>query len=166
MITLIEGPSNSGKSEIAEKEVKKINNPVIYIGTLPVNNETKIKIKKHKLRRPSDWELLENIQSVNELIDKAIKPIPTSILLDGFSVFLTNMLINYKQKSFGYEEYIAYLSSELDRFIIVAKRQSNSIWIVANSLNKESLNDNILFLCKSINNNLYKIVDRVIQINN
>ena len=65
-LILVSGPTNSGKSRFAEKLAYKSYN-IIYIATLPQNindSEWSERLLKHKLRRPPDWKLIEDPDSL------------------------------------------------------------------------------------------------------
>lgn len=59
MITYVMGYKNSGKSKYAEDRLRLLCRKTLYIGTLPDNVYHADTIRRHKVRRPADWELIE-----------------------------------------------------------------------------------------------------------
>ncbi|KGG12430.1 MULTISPECIES: bifunctional adenosylcobinamide kinase/adenosylcobinamide-phosphate guanylyltransferase [Prochlorococcus] len=66
----VTGPARSGKSRFAENFLKNLDK-VAYIATYPKiedDIEWKLRIEKHKKRRPKDWLLFENYNDINDIL--------------------------------------------------------------------------------------------------
>ncbi len=59
MITYVMGYKDSGKSKYAEDRLRLLCRKTLYIGTLPDNVYYADTIRRHKVRRPADWGLME-----------------------------------------------------------------------------------------------------------
>ncbi|MAD68109.1 MAG: bifunctional adenosylcobinamide kinase/adenosylcobinamide-phosphate guanylyltransferase [Synechococcus sp. CPC100] len=86
-LILVSGPSRGGKSRWAEHLVSK-HSPVSYVATSdsrPDDNEWQERIRLHRERRPSDWEIIESGSDLS----KALNTIPTNhtVLVDALGAF-------------------------------------------------------------------------------
>jgi len=91
-IILITGGARSGKSTYAEKLAKEENKKVLYVATsIPFDEEMKERVKKHRERRPANWDTFEcykDLKSifVNPNLDFEV------VLLDCITIMVTNLL--------------------------------------------------------------------------
>lgn len=99
-ITLITGGARSGKSKQAELLVKAAKLPVIYLATMSLpddDEELKLRINKHRSRRPSDWTTIEEPLMVSQRIIDL--PAPQGgrgvCLIDCLSLFVSNLLLSF-----------------------------------------------------------------------
>ena len=99
MKQLILGGIRSGKSRYAEKAAKATGKPVTYIATAQNNDpEMQRRIATHQLRRPSDWQLIEEpITLSNALNQSASKE--ACILVDCLALWLNNLYYFQPEKS-------------------------------------------------------------------
>jgi adenosylcobinamide kinase/adenosylcobinamide-phosphate guanylyltransferase len=97
-LILITGGAKSGKSSFAEKIAAKTNQEVAYIATSqPLDEEMRYRIKKHKDRRPANWETYEEPIKIKELINNLgfKKEI---ILIDCLTLLTSNLLLREEDK--------------------------------------------------------------------
>ena len=91
-LSLITGPTNSGKSIFAEKLASHYRD-VLYISTLvPDKNDTSLmmRIQKHKERRPSDWRTIEAGSNLIEILNSINSQ--EIILIDSLGGFVASTL--------------------------------------------------------------------------
>lgn len=93
MITLVTGPSRSGKSEWAESLALASQRPVVYIATAqdyPDDPEWQARIAQHRQRRPQSWQILE----VPIELPHTLQTIPHDafVLVDALGTWVTNLL--------------------------------------------------------------------------
>lgn len=90
---LITGASSSGKSEFAEMLATKSNKSVSYLATAKINlsdQEWQDKIRKHQMRRPSNWQTVPVSSKLSEYIAKA--SIQECLLVDSLGTWVANFL--------------------------------------------------------------------------
>jgi adenosylcobinamide kinase/adenosylcobinamide-phosphate guanylyltransferase len=92
-IILVTGAASSGKSEWAENLALKQNKPVVYIATgesNPQDPEWRLKIEKHRQRRPESWQIWE----IPHHLSRAIRNSPpqTCLLIDSLGTWVANLL--------------------------------------------------------------------------
>jgi adenosylcobinamide kinase/adenosylcobinamide-phosphate guanylyltransferase len=95
MLTLVIGAVRSGKSEWAEILAKRSQQSVIYIATAqhdPNDEEWQAKIAKHKLRRPTAWQILEVPYALAEIIRQYSNRSDRYLLIDSLGTWLANCL--------------------------------------------------------------------------
>ncbi len=92
-IVLVTGGASCGKSEWAESLAQQTNLPVIYIATGQKNEqdeEWKLKIAKHRQRRPKSWQNWEIPLKLAEAI--ANSPEKSCLLIDSLGTWVANWL--------------------------------------------------------------------------
>jgi adenosylcobinamide kinase/adenosylcobinamide-phosphate guanylyltransferase len=92
-ITLVTGAASSGKSEWAESLALKQDYPVVYIATAQSNDqdpEWRLKIEKHRQRRPLSWQVWEIPDQLVLGISKS--PPQACILIDSLGTWVANLL--------------------------------------------------------------------------
>lgn len=92
-ITLIVGPSSSGKSELAEILAEKTNQSVIYLATAQVDEtdpEWQTKILKHQQRRPINWQTLNTAGEFCVHLDQALAA--ECWLIDSLGTWVANFM--------------------------------------------------------------------------
>ncbi len=120
-LTIISGPTKSGKSVIAEKLVSKYKN-VSYIATLKeditdLNLEERIKI--HKERRPKDWRLYHNYKDFIDLIND-LKKRDDVILIDSLGGIVVEYLdLNHDQWQKKLKIFINFVQNYKSLIVIV-----------------------------------------------
>ncbi len=90
---LILGGARSGKSSYAENLAKESGSDVIYLATAnALDNETKQRIEKHQLDRPSTWVTIEEPIHLASCLLQYAKPQQT-IIVDCLTMWLNNLLM-------------------------------------------------------------------------
>jgi len=110
-VTLILGGARSGKSLRAEALAEESGLPVTYIATAPKidgDEEWQARIKKHQLRRNSDWRTIEEEIDLSEAITAAIDE-GRLVFVDCLTLWLSNLL--YRERDV--EQEIALLCKAL-----------------------------------------------------
>jgi adenosylcobinamide kinase/adenosylcobinamide-phosphate guanylyltransferase len=98
-ITLITGGARSGKSKLAESLVRGAKLPVVYLATMALpddDEELKLRISKHRGRRPSDWHTIEEPLMVSQQVLNLPKVAAGRgvCLIDCLSLFVSNLLLS------------------------------------------------------------------------
>jgi adenosyl cobinamide kinase/adenosyl cobinamide phosphate guanylyltransferase len=93
---MIVGPRNCGKSDIAERELLMYEGSLEYFATLPVANDTRERIDRHRLRRDARWsvyemagELLLDLPKLQELTAGT-----NPLLMDGLFMLIGRLAVN------------------------------------------------------------------------
>lgn len=122
-VLLVTGPASSGKSEWAETLATKMNQAVIYVATSvadPQDPQWQEKIKKHALRRPQSWQLLEVPVDLAATIQAA--QADNCLLIESLGTWVANCLEqpepNWEQ---SVENLIASLQQTPATIILVAE---------------------------------------------
>ena len=91
MIILVTGGVKSGKSKFAESLASKYNK-VYYVATnVFFDDEMKIKVEKHKSRRPSNWTTIEEGYDLEKILSQSESK--ACYLIDCITVYISNLLI-------------------------------------------------------------------------
>ncbi|WP_404788997.1 bifunctional adenosylcobinamide kinase/adenosylcobinamide-phosphate guanylyltransferase [Altericista sp. CCNU0014] len=92
-LSLVTGPSRSGKSDWAEALATQSGQPVLYIATSinsPDDLEWQARIQRHRDRRPAHWTLWEVPHTLADAIAQA--PERHCILIDSLGTWLANQI--------------------------------------------------------------------------
>ncbi len=90
-LTLILGGSNSGKSEFAENLAKK-HRDVLYLATAEaIDEEMKLKLKKHRESRPPEWITIEEPVHIDRVIEKEGDKF-SAVLVECILLFVNNIM--------------------------------------------------------------------------
>ena len=90
--TLILGGSNSGKSKFAESLAKN-HDDVLYIATAEaIDDEMKIKLKKHRESRPQEWKTIEESVHIDKVIEREGNKY-SAILVECILLCINNIII-------------------------------------------------------------------------
>ena len=92
--SLILGGIRSGKSSLAEKRVTDQNDPVVYVATATAGDgEMSDRIRRHRMRRPASWGLVEEPLHLGALLNRqtTLSPAPC-VLIDCMSLWVSNLL--------------------------------------------------------------------------
>ena len=91
-IILITGGARSGKSTYAEKLAKEENGKVLYVATsIPFDEEMRERVKKHRERRPSNWDTFEGYKNLKDIFSNPRLDFDV-VLLDCITIMVTNLL--------------------------------------------------------------------------
>jgi adenosylcobinamide kinase/adenosylcobinamide-phosphate guanylyltransferase len=92
-VILVTGAARSGKSEWAEILATNTNKSIIYVATAQINPEDKewqLRIKKHQLRRPKNWQTLPVSKQLNKVINNYQNSY--CLLIDSLGSWVANLL--------------------------------------------------------------------------
>lgn len=92
-ITLVTGPSRSGKSEWAEQIAAHSNKSVVYIATAqvdPLDAEWQERIAQHQRRRPPEWKTQSVTIDLASVLGQA--DADQCLLVDSLGTWLANVL--------------------------------------------------------------------------
>lgn len=93
-LILVTGGARSGKSNFAESLLREQGSNVLYVATaVPIDEEMKDRIKRHRKRRPIHWRTLEGYAGLGGLI-KETRLFREAVLLDCLTVMVTNLLMD------------------------------------------------------------------------
>jgi adenosylcobinamide kinase / adenosylcobinamide-phosphate guanylyltransferase len=98
-LILITGGARSGKSSFAESLAKDytqtaLQKDVVFIATsLPVDEEMKYRIEKHKSIRPENWKVIETYKDFNVYSHKFSNC--CCVILDCITTMITNIMFDY-----------------------------------------------------------------------
>ena len=95
-LCLILGGVRSGKSSFAEKLVKDVDGPVLYVATgISIDQEMEERIRRHRDSRPAHWNTLEEPLDLMAGIEAELLSAgnPGAVLVDSLDVWLANFLL-------------------------------------------------------------------------
>lgn len=139
-VILVTGGARSGKSTFAENKAKELGKNIAYIATsIPFDEGTKDRIKKHKQSRPSNWATIEkykdfkNIDKNNDFINS------DTILLDCMTLMVSNLMFDsdIDFDKCGYDEIDNIEKSifdEVNELLKVIEKHNKKLIIVTNEL--------------------------------
>ena len=94
-LILVTGGARSGKSAYAENLARKAGDNVMYIATsIPIDDEMKERVKKHRARRPKTWDTFEGYMDLKRVYLEKERPFQ-SILLDCITIMVTNLMFEF-----------------------------------------------------------------------
>jgi adenosyl cobinamide kinase/adenosyl cobinamide phosphate guanylyltransferase len=81
LIALVLGGARSGKSEVAERLATGLPQPVLYVATMHVGEDTDLasRIEAHRSRRPTTWKTLE----ADHRLPAMLRKLSGTVLLDA-----------------------------------------------------------------------------------
>ncbi len=130
-ITLFTGGCRSGKSGLAVEMAQGISEQVCFIATCdPQDDEMRLRVKKHKAQRPSNWELIEeplDITASMSKVDAAASPV---ILVDCLTLWVCNLMCQ-KDSPLNDEKQMA---AEAQKLIDSAKQYGGDVIFVSNEV--------------------------------
>jgi len=142
-LIFITGGARSGKSNFAEQISVSFGKPVAYIATAePLDKEMTERIKKHKNRRPVNWETYEEPIKVRELVSR-LGLEKEVILIDCLTLLTSNLLLRKEEKvedSKWQEEILA----EIERLAEISYEVPARVIIVTNEVGMGLVPDNPL----------------------
>ncbi|SNX53219.1 bifunctional adenosylcobinamide kinase/adenosylcobinamide-phosphate guanylyltransferase [Thermoanaerobacterium sp. RBIITD] len=137
-IIMVTGGARSGKSELAEDiALKKGVHSVLYIATsIPFDDEMKDRVKRHRERRPSEWETVEAYKGIHDIIAKSDKKV---ILLDCLTIMISNHLLEVdmawdNMSIDDIDDIERKVGIEVDKMIDSAKSYNGDVIIVTNEI--------------------------------
>jgi adenosyl cobinamide kinase/adenosyl cobinamide phosphate guanylyltransferase len=117
MLSLVIGQPNSGKSEFAERLVASRAGPTAYVGTLPHLRIFGKRIRRHRLRRPSSWDLIElrgNPYHDTRLISAAMDRYQ-NILVDGLAFYVFQLFTVFEIEPSEFAKHTRELARSFSR---------------------------------------------------
>lgn len=137
-LIMITGGARSGKSELAEKIALQYGEKdVLYIATsIPFDEEMKDRVKKHRERRPNEWETVETYKGIYKVISESNKKV---ILLDCLTVMISNLLLEVDMTWDNIDSNVVdkieeNISYEIDNMIDAAKSYNGDVIVVTNEI--------------------------------
>lgn len=131
MITLITGGIKSGKSDFAlcraEKTQKK-NNFCFIATALPVDEEIRKRIEKHRKKRKKFWKTIEEPEN----IDKVFQTLPqkSTVLVDCVTLWAGNIICRPEMTSADLEK----AEKKIDKIISVIKEKDMKVFFITNEV--------------------------------
>ena len=101
-LTLVLGGIRSGKSAFAEKLVRDLDKPTLYVATgLPTDPDMERRISVHRERRPGHWMTLEEPIDLAGCLKSALdlRPAPEAVLVDSMDHWVSNVLLRHENDS-------------------------------------------------------------------
>jgi len=142
-LIFITGGARSGKSSFAEKIAAKTSKEVAYIATgQPLDDEMKIRIKKHKDRRPTNWKTYEEPIEVRELVSR-LGLEKEVILIDCLTLLVSNLLLR-KENKVGDPKWEEEILLEIKRLVENSYKVPAQVIIVSNEVGMGLVPDNPL----------------------
>ena len=139
-VILITGGARSGKSTYAEKLAKEVNKKVLYVATsIPFDEEMRERVKKHKERRPSNWDTFEGYKDLKHIFINPNLDFDV-VLLDCITIMVTNLIFEKTGEdieSFSEEELNGLESEilkEVAEFLDAAQKTTKTIILVTNEI--------------------------------
>ena len=123
LITLVTGPSRSGKSEWAEQLALQSGKTVAYVATAlqrQEDEEWQLRIQQHQQRRPASWRTVEAPFDLASLIQSADPD--HCLLIDSLGTWLANYW-EYSEESWRtiQHDFLASLTQTAGDVILVAE---------------------------------------------
>ena len=142
-LIFITGGARSGKSNFAEKMALSLGKSVAYLATgQPLDKEMDYRIKKHKTKRPTEWETYEEPIEVSELVSSLGRK-KEVILIDCLTLLVSNLLLREKNKAEnpqGEEKILL----EIEKLTEISYQVPAQIIIVSNEVGMGLVPDNPL----------------------
>ena len=138
-LILVTGGARSGKSTYAEEIARKLDGGIIYVATsLPVDEEMKLRIEKHKAQRPLNWETLEVFKDFEFHLEGKLES-KVGLLLDCVTIMVTNVLMEKcqdidnisNQEAMEVEESV---KTEIDKLIALVNAKPVTFILVTNEV--------------------------------
>lgn len=132
-LTYVTGGVRSGKSEYAEKLAASFERPVLYVAFgVNTDEEMQERIKKHQQRRPNSWGTVEKpyelLASTLQYQDYEV------VLVDCFSTWLTNRLIQIPEAELRNEKYRREILDEVEAWLAQIADMSQRIIVVSSEV--------------------------------
>lgn len=151
-LTLVTGGTRSGKSRFAEELALSSGLPVIYVATMSATNDCELqgRITKHRMRRPSHWQTVEEPLLLTELVQKLSDDGggERMILIDCLSIFVSNLMLALPmglESEQIKEELLENILQDCEEFLqAVLTSRANRFVVVTNEVGSGIVPDNYL----------------------
>ncbi len=138
-LIMVTGGARSGKSSFAEETAKKFGENVLYVATsIPLDDEMKLRIKKHRLQRPEWWETIEAYRGMDICLNDRLEG-KSAVLLDCITIMVTNLMFekyldwdNIKNEQI--QEVEDFINTEIQKLIKISQSSSIPFIAVTNEL--------------------------------
>lgn len=126
MKALILGGVRSGKSRYAEQLASESGLAVKYIATAKADDhEMQLRIKKHRLRRPSHWQTIEEPIRLTHALKEHASP-EHFIIVECLTLWLTNLLLRPDVRSLEHEfDDLLSVLSNLPGHVVFVSNETN-----------------------------------------
>ena len=137
MIVFVTGGARSGKSDFVQELAEKLDGKRLFLATAEaLDDEMKERIRKHKEKRGDRWDTLEEPLDLGNAIRSVSKSYRT-ILIDCITVWLSNLLMEYKDED-------EIISEIMDDFFSAMDDFEETIIVVSNEVGLGIVPDNEL----------------------
>ncbi len=111
MKVFVLGGARSGKSAFALARAASLPGRKAYIATAQAfDDEMKVRIERHRLERPADWDTFEEPLDLSGLLVK-IKDSHDVILIDCLTLWLSNLMLADRDISAATESFISVMAT-------------------------------------------------------
>jgi adenosylcobinamide kinase/adenosylcobinamide-phosphate guanylyltransferase len=134
-LSLILGGVRSGKSAFAEKLVRKLGQPTLYLATgLATDGEMAERIRRHRGARPSSWVTVEEPLDLAGRLEAALAgpEAPGAVLIDSLDVWLGNLLLEHQDQAA--EALCSLALSGVDRLLEVCRCSPAAFFLVSSEV--------------------------------
>jgi adenosylcobinamide kinase/adenosylcobinamide-phosphate guanylyltransferase len=135
---MVTGGARSGKSQFAESLAMKDGGySVLYIATsIPFDDEMKERVRRHRERRPEEWETVEAYNGISDIIRSTNKK---AVLLDCLTVMVSNLLLEidmtWEEKDLeDVDRAEEKITKEVDGLINASKASNKDVIVVTNEV--------------------------------
>ncbi len=126
-LTLIVGGARSGKSTLAEG-LASHGTRVLYVATAePGDDEMRVRIAKHRERRPPDWDTLEAPRALASSLNSTLSGYDIC-LIDCLTLWVSNLILDLDSDEDREHQAVMAAKALLDVF-----ECSNASWIVVSN---------------------------------
>jgi adenosylcobinamide kinase / adenosylcobinamide-phosphate guanylyltransferase len=138
-LILVTGGARSGKSTFAEGKAKEFGQKVLYVATsMPIDDEMKQRIVKHRAQRPAQWETFEGYKNLDSKLIGIIQD-KDAVLLDCITIMTSNLMLDecYDWDNLTrdkVEEIENLVEHQIERLISVAKMSEVPFILVTNEV--------------------------------
>ena len=132
-LILVLGGARSGKSTFAQNLAQQMGEQnVVFVATAEARDEEmRLRIEKHRQKRPAGWRTLEARRHVGQEVKEADSS-EKVVLVDCMTVLVSNRLIEYEDAFVPEVE--ATVMEEVDALISCAKKVSGAVIVVSNEV--------------------------------
>jgi adenosylcobinamide kinase/adenosylcobinamide-phosphate guanylyltransferase len=137
MIIFVTGGARSGKSDFVQELAEKLEGKRLFIATAEaLDDEMKERIRKHQEKRGDRWNTIEEPLDLGNAI-RSVSNSYRTILVDCLTVWLSNLLMEYKDED-------EIISEMMDDFFTSMDDFEETIIVVSNEVGLGIVPDNEL----------------------
>lgn len=136
-LILVIGGIRSGKSEFACQLAKQLGKKVTVVATcIPLDEEMKARIQKHKLTRPKYWQTIEAPKDIISVLQQSTEEV---ILVDCLNMFISNLLLDNLSEEEILEKVISLVEvvNKRDGCVIIVSNEVGSCLVPTNKLARQ-----------------------------